>query len=232
MFRGWQKVSYIDYPAQISTLLFVGSCNFYCPYCQNPELVKDWQKLPLIQENTVREFLLKRKVFIDAICISGGEPLLHFEKLFSFLEWAKKEDFLTKIDTNGSFPNRIEKLEKEGLVDYWAIDFKVPPENYSLVAPQIFHREFLKTLELTLTFPSHKVEFRTTIYPPFHTLETLEEMAQYLQKAPLWYWQNFQKQKTLTEKAQKVNPYPIATLKAWAEEINSKLGRKLIRIRE
>lgn len=232
IFRGWQKVSYIDYPARIATLLFVGGCNFRCPYCQNPELVREWQGLPLIEESAVREFLLNRKTFIDAVCISGGEPLLHFEELLPFLRWVKKEGFLVKVDTNGSFPARVEDLEKEGLVDYWAIDFKLLPENYSLVAPPDLKKKVLETLEMALNFPLHKVEFRTTIYPPFHNSKILEEMAQYLREAPLWYWQNFQNQKTLSPEAQKVIPYPIETLKAWAKEINSKLGRELAFVRE
>ncbi len=53
-----------------------------------------------------------------------------------------------------------------------------------------------------LKFPE-KVEFRTTIFPPFHQKETLREMAEEIKSAHTWYWQNFNPFKTLDKEAQR-----------------------------
>ncbi|MBN1836187.1 MAG: 4Fe-4S cluster-binding domain-containing protein, partial [Spirochaetales bacterium] len=38
-FKAWQKTSLIEYPGKLSTVLFVGGCNFRCPFCYNAALV-------------------------------------------------------------------------------------------------------------------------------------------------------------------------------------------------
>ena len=68
-------------------------------------------------------FLQSRRGLLDGVCISGGEPLLQAE-LPQLLEQIKAMGYLVKLDTNGSFPERLQRLAEQGLVDYVAMDIK------------------------------------------------------------------------------------------------------------
>src|SRR3989338_5387858 len=39
-FGGWQKISLLDFPGKISTVLFTNGCVFRCSFCYNPGLVE------------------------------------------------------------------------------------------------------------------------------------------------------------------------------------------------
>ena len=36
---GFQKISLLDYPGKISSIVFTLGCNFRCPFCYVPQLV-------------------------------------------------------------------------------------------------------------------------------------------------------------------------------------------------
>jgi len=230
IFRGWLKTSFIEYPEKIATVLFTEGCNFRCPFCHNPELVLSEDSLPRINESEVLAFLDQRKGMIDAVCITGGEPLLHVPALLPFLEKVKNRGFLIKIDTNGSFFNEFRELSQAGLVDLWGIDYKLPFSQYSQVQGFKWHNNCHQVLEEALNTPQ-KAEIRTTIFPPFHNEHILKEMAQHCSSATHWYWQNFHNQKTLTEKAQTIQPYSPSQLKKWKNLINAGVGKDLVVIR-
>lgn len=228
MFRGWQKVSYIEYPGEIATVLFTAGCNFRCPYCHNPELVENPGIFPKVREEEVLQYLEERKGLIDAVCVTGGEPLLWGEELLSFLIKVKKQGFKIKVDTNGSRYSSF--LTFKDLVDLWGIDYKVLFSSYHLVQGEKEAQSVREVFKEALKFPQ-KVEFRTTIFPPFHPKETLREMAKDLKNASTWYWQNFNPFKTLDKEAQKVVPYPLTLLQQWKDEFNQEAGKNLIVIR-
>jgi len=140
IFRGWLRVSFIEYPGKISTVLFTGGCNFRCPYCHNPELVILKESLPQIHENVVLEFLQRRKGMIDAVCITGGEPLINTPDLFHFLEKVKLMGYLIKIDTNGSLFQPFQQISQAGLADLWGIDYKLPFFLYKKVLGEKWHK--------------------------------------------------------------------------------------------
>lgn len=68
---------------------------------------------------------------VDAIVISGGEPLLQIDELEKVLEFAKSQNLKTKLDTNGYKPEYINRIK--GLVDYVALDVKAPFEKYEMM---------------------------------------------------------------------------------------------------
>lgn len=81
MIRSIVGTSLIEYPGRISAVIFSGGCNLSCPFCHNPELV-----LPdlldhqfSISDDDVVRSLQKRRGFIDAVSVTGGEPLFHSE---------------------------------------------------------------------------------------------------------------------------------------------------------
>jgi len=226
VFRGWHRVSYIEYPGRIATVLFVARCNFHCPFCHNPELITESESLPHIDGEEILEYLRKRLGLLDAVCVTGGEPLLWTRELRPFLEKVKELGYLIKVDTNGSLYEEF--LTLEDLVDLWGVDFKVPFAQYDLVGGkgEAVERVLQRVLKRKTC-----VEIRTTIYPPFHDLATLLEMARVLRGASVWYWQNFHCEKTLSPEAKTVAPYPLSLLEKWRDIINRELRRDLVTLR-
>ncbi|MFA5992885.1 MAG: anaerobic ribonucleoside-triphosphate reductase activating protein [Candidatus Pacearchaeota archaeon] len=170
------KTTVIDYPGKIACTLFIWGCNFKCGFCHNPELViKD--DLPDISQEEILSFLEKRKKYLDAVCITGGEPLLSLD--LDFLKKIKEMGYLIKVDTNGSLPEKLKELVNSGLVDYIAMDIKSSNENYSNVARVSANiEEVEESIRIVSKFPNH--EFRITIVEDLHDHETMVEIMQWL----------------------------------------------------
>ena len=110
--KGFQKTSLIDYPGNVSSIIFLSRCNMGCPYCHNPDLVINYKGLPNINENDILDYLRDKKDWIDGIVISGGEPTLH-DELREFIRKVKQLGFRVKIDTNGTRPEILRELIKD-----------------------------------------------------------------------------------------------------------------------
>ena len=166
VFGGLQKNSFIDYPGRISCVLFVSGCNFDCPYCHNPGLVKGGPMAsPSLNGEAVFEFLERRKRFLDGVVISGGEPTLQ-KGLVCLCEKIKKMGYPVKLDTNGSRPKTVKKLVDEGLVDYIAMDIKTDPLHY----PRSIKKDsdpdsILSSIQIIMN-SALPYEFRTTCVKP------------------------------------------------------------------
>lgn len=161
---GIQKQSLIDFPGKISCVLFTQGCNFQCPYCHNPQLVKSG-KDSSIGEAWLWDFLKRRTGFVDGVVITGGEPTLQ-KDLVTFCGKIKAMGYLLKLDTNGSRPQVVQELIEEGFVDYIALDIKTDPSSYSPVLcgdSQQF--AILETIRAVLT-SSVEHELRTTCVKP------------------------------------------------------------------
>ncbi len=126
---GIQKLTLLDYPGKVACTVFMGGCNFRCPFCHNAELVVGGKTRQEIPEEEVLSFLEKRRGVLDGVCVSGGEPLLQPD-LAAFLGRIKQMGYLVKLDTNGSMPERLCELAGQGLLDYVAMDLKNSPEGY------------------------------------------------------------------------------------------------------
>jgi pyruvate formate lyase activating enzyme len=175
-------------------------------------------------------FLEKRNNKIDGVVISGGEPLLHSKELEGFIETVKGMGFLIKIDTNGSFPEKVFDWDRRNLVDLWAVDFKLPFEKYDLVGGDGEKtRETIRYLLEKKTLSSY--ELRTTIFPKFHDIEVLTKMLFEIEGANPWYWQNFRNDRTLDESASLVRPYARELLNEWKNRLDifKKVGKIIIR---
>ena len=162
-FSGFIKNSFVDYPNYISSVVFTFGCNFNCWYCHNRRIIED-KSSENISEEEVLNFLSKRKGFIDGLVISGGEPTLNPE-LENFIRKVKALGFKVKLDTNGTNPNIVEKLLKDNLLDFVAMDVKTSKENYSkLVGREVDFDKISKSINL-LKNSSVDYEFRTTFAP-------------------------------------------------------------------
>lgn len=189
---GIQKLSLLDYPGLVACTLFTGGCNFRCPWCHNASLVLPEQfpsDVPDPEE--ILSFLEKRRGVLDGVCITGGEPLLHPE-VPDFIRRVKKLGFRVKLDTNGSFPERLKTLSEENQLDYVAMDIKNAPMHYAeTVGVPGFQTDAVEESKRFLLTAPVEYEFRTTVVRPFHTPERLLETADWIRGARAWYLQQF-----------------------------------------
>lgn len=186
---GIEKFSMVDFGERITCTLFIEGCNFRCPFCHNGSLVAGGA--PEIPEETIFDYLIKRKGMVDAVCISGGEPTLQ-KGLDGFLAKIKALGYPVKLDTNGTSPAAIIRLHKAGLIDYIAMDIKNSPAGYAATAGvSISHIESIKESAHYLMTSGIDYEFRTTLVDGFHTEEDMAAISKWLAGAKRYYLQKF-----------------------------------------
>lgn len=190
---GIQKSSLLDFPNMISAIVFTKGCNFACGYCHNPELFNSG-----VEHSTSEffEFLNTRKRKLDGIVITGGEPCLQPD-LIDFIRQIKQMGFLVKLDTNGSFPDVIQNLLNENLLDYIAMDIKAPIEKYNAVSNSTISTDKIITSINLIMNSGIDYEFRTTVVKSQLTFEDFEKIGDLIKGAKKYYLQKFVPTKTL-----------------------------------
>ena len=190
--QGIQKLTLLDYPGRVACTLFTGGCNFRCPFCQNSALLPCHKKGDL-DTAEVLAFLEQRrkKGLLDGVCITGGEPLLQ-EDIADFLKELKQMGYAVKLDTNGSYPEKLKYLVHEGLIDYVAMDIKNAISAYEETAG--IDGSYLEAVQESVAFLKEGTvayEFRTTVTKNFHTAERFEEIGKWIQGADRYFLQAF-----------------------------------------
>ena len=203
--KGVQKVSLIDYPGKISSIVFLNKCNMRCPYCHNPELVfsNDAEgEFPDIPVEEFMGFLDKKKKWIDGVCITGGEPTLH-NGIIEFMKNIKEKGLSVKLDTNGTNPKVIEEAIKQKVVDFIAMDIKNSLEKYEQTANMKVNTEnIVKSIKIIIDAGNKGLidyEFRTTILPKFIGEKEISSIAQMLNGSKKYVIQQFHKQDSLVD---------------------------------
>ena len=128
--HGLQKMTLLDFPGRVACTVFLGQCDFRCPYCHNFELVTG-EAPPVMSEEELLAFLRKRRGLLDGVAITGGEPCLH-PGLYDLLGRIREMGYATKLDTNGNHPELLHRILDAGLADYVAMDIKNSPEKYAV----------------------------------------------------------------------------------------------------
>ena len=203
---GLQKTSLIEYPGEICAIVFTQGCNFRCPYCHNPELVKPGKNSNRISEEEILSFLNKRKNYLQAVAISGGEPCLH-KDILEFLKEIKKMGFLTKLETNGNFPEIIEKAIEKKLVDYLSMDIKGPFEKYDkIVRVKVEIPKIKESINLIMN-SGLNYEFKTTVVKSLINKEDFKTIGNSIKGAKLYFLQKFVTAKLLDPDFSKEKTY-------------------------
>jgi pyruvate formate lyase activating enzyme len=181
----------IDYPNRVAALIYTPLCNFRCPFCHNSELVlpEKIRKLQLIPENDILYFLREREKFLDALCITGGEPTLQ-EDLSRFIERVKQLGLLVKLDTNGSRPEVLKELFDNHLLDYVAMDIKGPATRYAELAGVHVDVDVIRHSIKLIMERAPDYEFRTTVAPTI-TAKDIEATVELVQGAKRYFLQRF-----------------------------------------
>ncbi|MDZ4246974.1 MAG: anaerobic ribonucleoside-triphosphate reductase activating protein, partial [Dehalococcoidia bacterium] len=197
VFGGLQKTSLIDFPKKISSVLFVSGCNFDCPYCHNPQLVNGGPEAAcLTDEKNVFDFLARRREYLNGVVISGGEPTLQ-KDLAALCEKIKRMGYAIKLDTNGSRPDVIESLIRQGLVDYIAMDIKTDPFSYApLIRKQHNPEDILASISIIMA-SALDYEFRTTCVKPLVDVSIIIRISRFIQDAKLYALQQFHNTRVL-----------------------------------
>ena len=187
---GFQKTTLLDYPGHVAATIFLGLCNFRCPFCHNGELLtEDAEELFSMEE--VLEVLKKRASLLEGVCITGGEPTLSAD-LELLIRQIKELGLLVKLDTNGYRPDVIRRLQGERLLDYIAMDIKSSPENYAMVAgvPHVNTHTISESIDFIRSC-GVPYEFRTTAVKGLHTEEDFAEIGKWISGAERYFIQNY-----------------------------------------
>ena len=187
--QGLQKLTLLDWPGRVACTIFLGGCDFRCPFCHNRDLVTG--PLPAAMDSgELLAFLAKRKGLLDGVCVTGGEPLLR-PGLEALLEEIKALGFPIKLDTNGTNPDMLEALAQEGLLDYAAMDIKNSPDRYAETCGGVDLLGPVKRSAALLMAGAVDYEFRTTVCAPLHTPEEMAGIGRWLKGAKRYFLQPF-----------------------------------------
>lgn len=191
LIKGFQKLTLLDFPGRTACTVFTGGCNFKCPFCHNALLV-NMEDNAFYEEDEIFEHLEKRKNVIDGVAVTGGEPLLQ-KDIERFLYEIKEKGFPVKLDTNGSFPEKLDGILQLGLVDYVAMDIKNCPEKYGVtIGVENFDITPINESIDLLRNSGVDYEFRTTVTENFHTIDDIEKIALWIKGTPKYFLQNFE----------------------------------------
>ncbi len=187
---GLQKLTLLDYPQKTACTVFLGGCNFRCPFCHNGNLAEEIFDNQILEDEFF-SFLKKRSGLLDGVCITGGEPTLNPD-LKDFIKKIKSLGYLVKLDTNGTNPSTLSDLIQNNLIDYVAMDIKNSKSAYPETAGVMDLN--LKAIEESVEILKSSYidyEFRTTVVSEFHSEKNFTEIGKWLEGAKKYFLQSF-----------------------------------------
>jgi len=223
-FSGIQKTSLADFPNRVASVLFTPGCNLRCPFCHNWRIVVD-PKPPFLNEEAALRILDERKVFVDSVVVSGGEPTVHRD-LPKFLRKLKERGFMVKLDTNGFNARMLEECLP--FVDFVALDVKTSLEKYGRLGAGDTG-EFVRTVEI-LKMGKVDYEFRTTVVPGFVDTEDVLRMGELVRGAKAFAFQQFVAGDTLDKSLSALKPYSPQRIMDLAESMRKYAENVTLRV--
>ena len=187
--HGLQKLTLLDFPGRVACTVFLGGCDFRCPFCHNFELV-DGSAPAIMDENELFAFLEKRRGLLDGVAITGGEPTLRAD-LPDLMRRVREMGYAVKLDTNGAHPGRLEEILKAGLADYVAMDIKNSKEKYALTAGADVDIDKISESVRILMASDVEYEFRTTVVRELHSPEDIKSIGEWITGADKYFLQSF-----------------------------------------
>lgn len=223
---GGTVISSIEYYGNISLVIFMAKCPLRCPYCHNSELLNDGKNSSLSE---VIKIIDDSADYIDAVVISGGEPLEQLHDTTELLKYSKNLNLKTKLDTSACYPKKLLKLLK--YVDYLAIDVKAPFDKYKKIIGADIGDKIEKSIEIANKYSNVFLECRTTYVPELLNFEDIKQISRQIE-CDLYTLQQFRNKNVLDEKLKNIeNPNPNE-LRKIAKEIKPVLNRIKIRTDE
>jgi len=223
-FGGFQKTSLIDFPGRISSILFTLGCNLRCPFCHNWRLIAEPPDSFLSDGDAIR-LLESRRRYVQAVVITGGEPTMQ-KDLPVFVKKIKEKGFTVKLDTNGFYPQRLERCLP--YLDYVAMDVKTSCEKYKLLGPGDIGG-FLQSIEM-LKEEGVDYEFRNTVVPGFVTEDDIANMGEMVRGGKRFVFQQFVPDDTMDKSLRDAKPYSPEVIARFAETMRKYVGEVALRM--
>jgi pyruvate formate lyase activating enzyme len=172
---GLTSLTTIDFPSHLAAVIFIQGCPWRCRYCHNLPLLDPFGETS-IQWLDVMDFLARRREFLDGVVFSGGEPTL-WEELPEHINQVAELDYKVALHTNGAFPERLQRLLDEGLLDWVALDIKAPFDSYGKICGDCAGGEFVRKSAEILIQSGIPCEFRTTVHPDLLSIDDVLTIA-------------------------------------------------------
>ena len=226
---GFIPTSFSDWDGKLVSILFLGGCNYRCPFCQNYPLLVEEDPEHEVAWAEIARHLKNKKQWIDGVVVSGGEPLLHPE-VFDLCARIKELGFAVKVDTNGSLPYVLMDLVGRGLVDYVAQDVKTAlDERYDKacgvkIEPGLVERSIDFLMKGSLDY-----EFRTTLVPGLVGKPEITAIARRIKGARKYALQQFVPDNARVELFRKKKPYNLQQLQEMAAIARPQVKELVIR---
>ena len=197
-------MSLTDWDEKVSAVIFLGGCNYRCPFCHNWQLVESPEVVEDVPYEEVKAYLESSAEWLDGVVVTGGEPTADPE-LEALLIYIKSLDLDVKLDTNGSEPDVIETLIDKGLVDYIAMDVKNSYEKYAETAGTLPDLDDVKkSIDIIKSFPGH--EFRTTVVPDLVEEEDVVKICEYIEGTERYVLQRYHPENVLNKEYAEIVP--------------------------
>lgn len=193
MIIGDMIISSLEFPGNLSLVIFTGGCILKCPYCHNPEIIGGGKSVKI---DGIIEEIENSLEFIDSIVITGGEPLIQHEDIKHILKYSKEKGLKTKLDTNGCFPDELKDILS--LLDYVALDIKAPFDNYEKIIGSAIEDKVRESMEVCMDNGVY-LECRTTYVPYLMNADDVIEIAKSIDP-DIYTVQQFRDHKVLDEK--------------------------------
>jgi pyruvate formate lyase activating enzyme len=203
---GFIESSLVDWDGKLSSVIFLGGCNFKCPFCHNYSLAKDAKSLKAIEWQRIESKLKAKDDWLDGVVITGGEPCMHPE-IFGLCRRIKNLGLKVKIDTNGYYPYILMKLIEKKLIDYVAMDIKTAlDKTYEKACGRKLEIGLInRTIKLLLT-GEIDYEFRTTLVPGLVGEKEISQILKSISGARLYALQQFVPKNARIESYRKKKP--------------------------
>ncbi len=214
--KGFLPVSMLDWEGKLCAVIFIGGCNFRCPFCHNPDLVLHPETLEDYSWEEIARHLHEKRGWLDGVTVTGGEPTLHGE-LNRLLGLVRDLDLEVKLDTNGYQPEVVNDLLSAGLVDFIAMDVKAAPGRYAKAAGRPIDPGRINRSISTIIQSGLPHEFRCTVVPGFIDLGDLLQITAWIDGARRLTLQQYRSSEALDPALRDLRALPDETLHAWAE---------------
>ena len=211
MYVGGTLISSVEFHGNMSLVIFLSKCPLACRYCHNVELLEDDTQKSFEE---IKEEIDNAADFIDAVVLSGGEPLMQLDALIEIFTYVKGINLKTKLDTSGIYPEKIEKLLELELLDFVSLDVKAPFEKYRKVTGSNVGSQVKKSMKLINNDPNVKLEVRTTYVPTLHTKKDIHNLVNDVE-GDIYTIQQFRNKNVLDPALEKVevpNPHDLIKL--------------------
>ena len=211
MYVGGSVISSVEFHGNMSLVLFMSGCPLTCRYCHNVELLDDTSEKSFEQ---IKDEIDSSADFLDAVVISGGEPLMQLDAIIEIFTYVREIGLKTKLDTSGIYPDRIQKLLDLKLLDFVSLDVKTVFSKYRKITGSNVGFQVKKSMELIAADENVHLEARTTYVPTLHTKKDIINLADEL-TADIYTIQQFRNKNVLDPALEKVevpNPHDLEKL--------------------